>query len=174
MLTIKKVYKNGIASELGLEKGDSITEFDSHKAFDVLDYLYYDSQPFFTVTVLTKQGKVVTLEIEKDDFESLGVEFESDNLELKTCYNNCIFCFVDQMPKGMRPSLYVKDDDYRQSFLHGNFVTLTNVKKEDIERIIRLNLSPLYVSVQATDKKVREKLLGNRFAGNILEILKTF
>lgn len=172
MLKIKKVYKNGIAKELGLEKGDAILQFDSHPVLDVLDYLYYDNQPFFTLTILSKQGETVTVEIEKEDYESLGVEFESDNLELKTCRNNCVFCFVDQMPKGLRPSLYVKDDDYRQSFLHGNFVTLTNVTSADIERIVRLNLSPLYVSVQATDPETRVKLLNNRFAGNILSILE--
>ncbi len=172
MLKVKKVYKNGIGSELGIEKGDAIIEFNGSAVSDVLDYLYYDAQPYFTLTVLSKQGERVTVEIEKEDDESLGLEFESDNLDIKTCKNKCVFCFVDQMPKGLRPSLYVKDDDYRQSFLRGNFVTLTNVSGSDIERIIRLNLSPLYISVQVTDGEVRKKLLNNRFAGNILEILK--
>lgn len=171
MLKISKVYKNQIASEVGIRKGDIILAFDGFEAVDVLDYLFYDNQPFFTLTV--KSGdEEIDFEIEKSDDESLGLEFVSDNLEVKTCYNKCLFCFVDQMPKGMRPSLYLKDDDYRQSFLHGNFITLTNVSDFEIDRIIRLNLSPLYVSVQVTDAEVRTKLLGNRFAGDILNKLK--
>ncbi len=172
MLKILKVDKNGIGAELGFEKGDAILEFDGFEAVDVLDYTFYDYKDNFSITVLTKDGETVKVEIEKEEDETLGLTFESDNLELKTCYNNCVFCFVDQMPKGLRKSLYVKDDDYRQSFLRGNFITLTNASDRDIERIIRLNLSPLYVSVQVIDGKVREKMLGNRFAGNILEQLK--
>ncbi len=171
MLEISKVYKNSIAYELGLKKGDKLIEFDGFKIEDVLDYLYYDSLSFFTLTAVC-DGEEIEFEIEKEEDESLGVEFLSDNLEIKKCRNKCVFCFVDQMPKGLRDTLYIKDDDYRQSFLRGNFVTLTNVSDSDIDRIIRLNLSPLYVSVQATDKAVREKLLGNRFAGDILDKLK--
>ena len=171
MLKIKTVQKNLIADELGIKKGDEILSFDGFEAVDILDYLFYDSQNFFTLTV--KSGdEVIDFEIEKDEDESLGLTFTSDNLEVKTCRNKCLFCFVDQMPKGMRPSLYLKDDDYRQSFLHGNFVTLTNVSSEEIDRIIRLNLSPLYISVQVTDSEIRKKLLGNRFAGDVLEKLK--
>ena len=171
MLKISKVYKNQIADELGLKIGDEVLSFDGFIVEDVLDYLYYDSLTYFTLTVKS-QGEEIDFEIEKDEDESLGLEFESDNLEIKNCRNKCVFCFVDQMPKGMRPSLYLKDDDYRQSFLRGNFVTLTNVSDKEIDRIIRLNLSPLYVSVHATDCEVRKKLLGNRFAGEILEKLK--
>ncbi len=171
MLKIKTVRKNLIADELGIKKGDEVLSFDGFEAIDILDYLFYDSQTFFTLTV--KSGDVVVdYEIEKDEDESLGITFVSDNLEVKTCRNKCLFCFVDQMPKGMRPSLYLKDDDYRQSFLHGNFVTLTNVSSDEIDRIIRLNLSPLYISVQVTDSEIRKALLGNRFAGDILEKLK--
>ena len=171
MLKISKVYKNSIASELGIRKGDEVLAFDGFDAVDVLDYLYYDNQQFFILTVKSNKEEI-DFEIEKTDDESLGLEFESDNLQVKTCYNKCLFCFVDQMPKGMRPSLYLKDDDYRQSFLNGNFVTLTNVNDFEIDRIIRLNLSPLYVSVQVTDCQTREKMLGNRFAGDILKKLK--
>lgn len=171
MLKISSVTKNLIADELGIKSGDEILCFDNFDAVDVLDYLYYDSQTFFTLTVKSGQ-EVVEYEIEKDEEESLGLTFLSDNLQIKTCHNKCLFCFVDQMPKGMRPSLYVKDDDYRQSFLHGNFATLSNVSDEEIDRIIRLKLSPLYVSVHVTDGEIRKKLLSNRFAGNILEKLK--
>ena len=172
MLIISKVDKNGIGAELGFEKGDVIKEFDGFEAVDLLDYTFYDYKENFTITVLTKDGEEVNVEIEKDEDETLGLTFENDNLNLLTCHNKCIFCFVDQMPKGMRKSLYVKDDDYRQSFLCGNFITLTNVSNKDIERIIRLNLSPIYVSVQVTDGKLREEMLGNRFAGDILTKLK--
>lgn len=171
MLKISKIIKNNIADELGLKKGDEIVAFDGFLCKDVLDYLYYDSQNSFLLTV-SRNGEEFEYEIEKDEDESLGVVFESDNLEVLSCRNKCLFCFVDQMPKGMRPSLYVKDDDYRQSFLRGNFVTLTNVSDEEIDRIIRLNLSPLYVSVHVTDGEIRRKLLGNRFAGDILDKLK--
>lgn len=172
MLIISKVDKNGIGAELGFEKGDKIKEFDGFEAVDLLDYTYYDYKDNFTITVITKDNEEVKVEIEKDEDETLGLTFENDNLDLKTCRNKCIFCFVDQMPKGMRSSLYVKDDDYRQSFLCGNFITLTNVTDSDIDRIIRLNLSPMYVSVQVTDNKLREQMLGNRFAGDILSKLK--
>lgn len=172
MLKISQVDKNGIGAEIGLEVGDIIKEFDGFEAEDILDYTYYDYKENFTLTILTKDNLQVKVDIEKDEEESLGLSFESDNLELKTCYNNCIFCFVDQMPKNMRSSLYVKDDDYRQSFLCGNFITLTNVSDKDIDRIIRLNLSPLYVSVQTMDGELRKKMLNNKHAGNIFEKLK--
>lgn len=171
MLKISNVLKFNIGEEIGLKQGDEILAFDGFKVYDILDYLYYDSLQSFTMTVL-HDGEETECQIEKDEDESLGLEFYSDNLEIKSCYNKCVFCFVDQMPKGMRPSLYVKDDDYRQSFLRGNFVTLTNVKDEELDRIIRLKLSPIYVSVQATDSEVRKTLIGNRFAGDILDKLK--
>ena len=172
MLKISSVDKNGIGYELGFEKGDIIKEFDGFEAVDLLDYTFYDYKEEFTITVITNGGEEVKVEIEKEEDETLGLTFESDNLDLKTCRNKCVFCFVDQMPKGLRESLYVKDDDYRQSFLCGNFITLTNVSDSDIDRIIRLGLSPIYVSVQVTDGELREKMLGNRFAGDIISKLK--
>lgn len=172
MLKISKVEKNGIGRELGLKAGDVIVAFDGFSAEDVLDYTFYDYKESFSMTCFVKNKKHVTFEIEKDESESLGLIFESDNLDIKTCYNKCLFCFIDQMPPNMRKSLYVKDDDYRQSFLCGNFVTLTNVTDSDVDRIIRLKLSPLYVSVHAMDSDVRKKLLNNKNAGNISSILK--
>ena len=172
MLKISSVDKGGIGFEIGLEAGDSIKEFDGFEAVDILDYTFYDYKENFTLTILTKDNLLVKVDIEKDEDETLGLSFESDNLQLKTCYNNCIFCFVDQMPKNMRKSLYVKDDDYRQSFLCGNFVTLTNVNDKEIDRIIRLNLSPLYVSVQTMDATLRAKMLNNKNAVDIFEKLK--
>lgn len=169
MLKIVKVKRNSIAEELGLERGDEIVAFDGYPCEDELDYLYYCETDAFTMTVRDKRGKgEATLEVEKEEGEDLGIEFEK-NTAIRTCHNRCVFCFVDQMPKGMRESLYVKDDDYGMSFSCGNFVTLTNLPDEGLERIIRLKLSPLYVSVHTMNPTLRVKLLRNRFAGKITE-----
>ncbi len=152
-----------------MEVGDEIVAIDGHPCEDVLDYLYYLETDGFSMTVRDKRGTgETTVEIEKDEGEDLGVEFEKKTA-IRTCHNRCLFCFVDQMPKGMRESLYVKDDDYAMSFSCGNFVTLTNVTDEELERIIRLKLSPLYVSVHTMNPELRVKLLRNRFAGKIVE-----
>ncbi|MBO5736402.1 MAG: DUF512 domain-containing protein [Clostridia bacterium] len=169
MLKITKVKRNSIAKELGLEVGDEIIAFDGFACEDELDYLYYCETSGFTMTVRDKRGKgeaVVT--VEKDEGEDLGLEFVK-NTCIRTCHNRCVFCFVDQMPKGMRDSLYVKDDDYGMSFSCGNFVTLTNLSDEGLERIIRLKLSPLYISVHTMNPDLRVKLLRNRFAGKIVD-----
>ena len=169
MLKITKIKRNSIAKELGLEVGDQIVAFDGHPCEDELDYLYYCETDYFTMTVRDKRGQgEVTVEIEKEEGEDLGIEFEK-NTAIRTCHNRCVFCFVDQMPKGMRESLYVKDDDYAMSFSCGNFVTLTNLSNEGLERIIRLKLSPLYLSVHTMNPDLRVKLLRNRFAGKIVE-----
>ena len=169
MLKITKVKRNSIAKELGLEVGDEITAFDGYACEDELDYLYYCTQENFSMTVKDKRGgEEMTVEIEKDEDEDLGIEFEK-HTAIKTCHNRCVFCFVDQMPKGMRESLYVKDDDYGMSFTCGNFVTLTNLSDEGLERIIRLKLSPLYISVHTMNGELRKKLLRNRFADKIVK-----
>ena len=171
MLKISKVDAGSVGEELQLNIGDEILSFDGYPAEDLLDYLYYDEQEYFVMEV--KSGEeVVEFEVEKETDETLGLTFQSDNLEVKTCRNDCIFCFVAQMPEGMRDTLYVKDDDYRQSFLCGNYVTLTNVSDRELDRIIRLKLSPLYVSVHVTDGEIRKKMLRNRFADRILDQLK--
>ena len=169
MLKITKVKRNSIAKELGLEVGDEIVAFDSHPCEDELDYLYYVETDGFSMTVRDKRGNgEVTVDVEKDEGEDLGIEFVK-NTQIRTCHNRCVFCFVDQMPKGMRESLYIKDDDYGMSFSCGNFVTLTNLSDEGLERIVRLKLSPLYVSVHTMNPDLRVKLLRNRFAGKIVE-----
>ncbi|MBQ7769607.1 MAG: DUF512 domain-containing protein [Clostridia bacterium] len=169
MLKITKVKRNSIAKALGLEVGDEIVAFDGHLCEDELDYLYYCETDGFSMMVRDKRGNgEMTVDVEKDEGEDLGVEFEK-NTAIRTCHNHCVFCFVDQMPKGMRESLYVKDDDYGMSFSCGNFVTLTNLSDEGLERIIRLKLSPLYVSVHTMNPDLRVKLLRNRFAGKIVE-----
>ena len=169
MLKITKVKRNSIAKKLGLEVGDEIVAFDGYPCEDELDYLYYCETDGFMLTVRDhRTGAEATVEVEKDEGEDLGVEFEK-NTTLRTCCNRCVFCVVDQMPKGMRESLYVKDDDYGMSFSCGNFVTLTNLSDEGLERIIRLKLSPLYVSVHTMNPALRVKLLRNRHAGKIAE-----
>ena len=169
MLKITKVKRGSIAKSLGIEVGDEIIAFDGLPCEDELDYLYYIETDAFTMTVRDhRAGEEVTVEIEKEEGEDLGLEFEK-SASIRTCHNRCVFCFVDQMPKGMRESLYVKDDDYSMSFSCGNFVTLTNLSDEGLERIIRLKLSPLYVSVHTMNPELRVKLLRNRFAGKIVE-----
>lgn len=171
MLKIKEVEKGSLGEEIGLKAGDKILSFNGFDAEDILDYMFYDGEDGFSVTVRQSDG-TFTCDVEKDEDETLGLTFENDNLEIKTCHNDCIFCFVAQMPKNMRGSLYVKDDDYRQSVLYGNYVTLTNVSDKDLERIVRLKMSPLYISVQATDGEVRKTMLRNRFADKINKQLK--
>ena len=155
MLKITKVKRNSIAKELGLEVGDEIIAFDGFACEDELDYLYYVEAESFTMTVKDhRAGEEVTVQIEKEEGEDLGLEF-AKNDKIRTCHNRCVFCFVDQMPKGMGESLYVKDDDYGMSFSCGNFVTLTNLSDEGLERIIRLRLSPLYLSVHTMNPELR-------------------
>ncbi len=169
MLKITKVKRNSLASELGLEVGDEITAINGLLCEDELDLLFYEETDGFSMTVKDcRLGKETEVEVEKEEGEPLGVEIEKA-CSIRTCQNRCLFCFVDQMPKGMRESLYVKDDDYAMSFTCGNFVTLTNLSKEGLQRIIRLQLSPLYVSVHTLNKELRCKLLRNRFAGKIVE-----
>ena len=150
-----------------MEVGDEILAFDGYPCEDELDYLYYADKESFSMTVRDgRTGGEVTVEVEKYEDEEMGLEFEK-NTAIRTCRNRCVFCFVDQMPKGMRESLYVKDDDYSMSFTCGNFVTLTNLSDEGLERICRLHLSPLYISVHTMNAELRCKLLCNRFAGKI-------
>lgn len=173
MLKVSKVKRGSPAKALGIEVGDEILAVDGFACVDELDYIYYADKENFSLTVKdNRSGEETTVEVEKNFGEDFGVEFEK-NQTLKTCRNRCVFCFVDQMPKGMRESLYCKDDDYTMSFTCGNFVTLTNVTDEDIQRIIRLKLSPLYVSVHTLNGELREKLMRNRFAGKIKTQIET-
>ena len=173
MLKITKVKRNSVAKALGLEKGDKIIAFDGLPCEDELDIVYFTEQESFSMTVQNKRtGEEHTLQVEKQAGESLGIGFAKDE-KIKTCHNRCVFCFVDQMPKGMRESLYVKDDDYAMSFACGNFVTLTNVSDEALARIVRLQLSPLYVSVHTINPDLRVKLLRNRHAGKIAQQIDT-
>lgn len=163
--------KSALAKKYKLKKGDKILSFDGFAAEDTLDYVFYDSKPQFSMRISGANGEEREIFIEKPEDESLNLLF-SQNDKIRTCRNRCVFCFIDQMGKGMRKSLYVKDDDYTMSFMCGNFVTLTNVDDKDLDRIIRLHLSPLYVSVHTTDENLRCELIGNRFAGRITKQLE--
>ncbi len=166
-----KIAKVGdLAKKLGFKVGDDIKRIGGYDALDVLDYLYFDNERKFDVE-LVREGKPHTLHVRKKDGQSLEIEFEEE-MKPNVCRNKCIFCFVDQLPKGMRESLYVKDDDYRYSFMCGSYVTMTNVSEEDIERIIRLRLSPLYISVHAYDDNVRELMLKNPHTKKLIPYMK--
>lgn len=170
---IAQVAQDSIASELGLVPGDKIISVNGQPMKDLIDLSFALSDESVELLVEKVNGEQEILDIEKDYDDDLGIEFESAVFDgVRTCANKCIFCFVDQMAPDMRPSLYVKDDDYRLSFLYGNFVTLTNLTKTDMNRIQRLHLSPLYVSVHTTDSEIRERMLHNKRAGGIMEQLK--
>jgi putative radical SAM enzyme (TIGR03279 family) len=170
---ISKVYPDSIAEEMEIEPGDKLLSINGTEVKDIIDYKYLMADEYIEIEIEKKDGEVWTLEIEKDYQEDLGVDFEVSIMDkARSCCNNCLFCFIDQLPKGMRESLYFKDDDSRLSFLQGNFVTLTNMKDEDIDRIIRYRISPINVSVHTTNPELRVKMLNNRFAGNIYERLE--
>lgn len=173
MLKILQLDKNSIAQKIGLKKDDVIVAFDGENAKDMLDVAYYDSQSDFSITVL-RGDKDKTFHVKKDAYVPMGWDFyEQCYIEPRWCANKCVFCFVDQLPKGQRSTLYVKDDDWRLSFVSGNYVTLTNITDQEVERIISKKFSPLYVSVHATDDTIRRKLLGNPKARPIMQLLKT-
>lgn len=170
---ISDVELDSIADEIELEAGDEILSIDGCKLTDLIDYNFYCKTEFLTLSVKKLNGELEDIEIEKDFDEPLGIIFESAVFDkIKPCLNKCIFCFVDQQPKGLRDTLYIKDDDYRLSYLQGTYVTLTNLKEEDKNRIARMHLGPLYVSVHTTNPELRVKMLRNPNAGKIMDDLK--
>ncbi|MDO5517451.1 MAG: DUF512 domain-containing protein [Clostridium sp.] len=171
---ITSIAPGSIAEEVGIEKNDALISINGKKVNDIIDYKFLsDDEELVLEIEKADSGEIWEVEIEKDYGEELGIEFGGGLIDkAKRCSNKCIFCFIDQLPKGMRQSLYFKDDDSRLSFLQGNFVTLTNMKEEDIDRIINYHISPINVSVHTTNPELRVKMLNNRFAGNILERLK--
>lgn len=170
---ISKVYKNSIAEELGIEVDDILISINGQKIQDIIEYKFLISDEYLEVEIQKKNREIYIYEIEKDYDDDLGIEFTNPIIDkAKSCRNKCVFCFIDQLPKGMRETLYFKDDDSRLSFLQGNFVTLTNMKDEDIDRIIRYRISPINISVHTTNPDLRVKMLGNRFAGSVYERMK--
>ena len=170
--TIHKIIPNSIAEELELEVGDTLISINGNPIKDIFDYQYLIQDEYIEVLVRRENGEEWLLEIDKDYEEDLGIEFENGLMDkYRSCRNKCIFCFIDQMPKGMRETLYFKDDDSRLSFLQGNYVTLTNMSGEDVDRIIRYHLSPINISFQTTNPELRCMMLHNRFAGESLKLV---
>ena len=172
---IDSIEENSIAEEIGFESGDSIVSINGKKPRDLIDYQILISEEYLNISVIDKNKKVHNINIEKDQDANLGINFKDALFDsIKQCNNNCPFCFIDQQPSGKRKTLYIKDDDYRLSFLYGSYLTLTNLTKDDWERISIQKLSPLFISVHATDPKTREKLLKNKKAGEILNQISWF
>lgn len=172
---VGSVMLGSIAEEMGLEAGDAILEINGNTIEDIFDYQYYTQDEELNILVETKDGERVTLEIEKDADEDLGIIFDNGLMDnYRSCHNKCIFCFIDQNPPGMRESLYFKDDDSRLSFLQGNYVTLTNMSDHDIDRIIKYHLSPINISFHTMNPELRCKMLKNRFAGEALKKVDRF
>tara|TARA_B100000902_G_scaffold398649_1_gene466241 strand:- start:1232 stop:2644 length:1413 start_codon:yes stop_codon:yes gene_type:complete len=166
---IESVENNSIAEEIGFESGDSIISINGKKPRDLIDYQILISDEILDISVLDKNKNIHNISIEKDQDDSLGINFKDALFDsIKQCNNECPFCFIDQQPHGKRKSLYVKDDDYRLSFLYGSYLTLTNLKEDDWNRISTQKLSPLFISIHATDPKTREQLLKNKKASQIL------
>lgn len=169
---IANVEPGSIAEELELEAGDILLEINGNNIEDVFDYHYFMNEEYVELLVRKADGEEWELEIEKEFEEDLGLSFENGMMDdYRHCTNKCIFCFIDQMPPGMRETLYFKDDDTRLSFLQGNYVTLTNLKEKDVEKIIKYKLSPINISFQTTNPQLRCKMLHNRFAGESLKIV---
>lgn len=163
------------ADKAGIKKGETLLSINSNEIVDVLDYRFYQVDRKLTLEVEDENKNVRTIEMTKGEYEEIGLEFETYLMDKQhSCRNKCIFCFIDQLPKGMRESLYFKDDDSRLSFLFGNYITLTNITEHEIDRIIKMHISPINVSVHTTNPELRCKMMNNRFAGDTLKYLKRF
>ncbi len=170
---ITAVEAGSAADELGVEPGDRLIAIGGNEIEDIFDYRYYCEDSYLEVLLEKADGEEWLLEIDKEPEEDLGLTFENGLMdEYRSCRNKCIFCFIDQMPPGMRETLYFKDDDSRLSFLQGNYITLTNMSEKDLERVIRFHLAPINISVHATDPELRCRMLHNRFAGNVMERMR--
>ncbi|OPZ73285.1 MAG: hypothetical protein BWY80_00966 [Firmicutes bacterium ADurb.Bin456] len=172
-LVVVRVKPGGIAEEMGIVRGDRLVAINGTPVHDLIDYRFWAADEDISLELNKVNGEKWVLDLEKDYDEDLGLEFEGAGFgPTIPCSNHCLFCFVDQMPPGMRKSLYVKDDDYRLSFWSGNFITLTNVTEQELQRIISMRLSPLYISVHSTNPGLRRRMLGNSRAGLIMEQLR--
>ncbi|MEA4962014.1 DUF512 domain-containing protein [Lutispora sp.] len=169
---IQEVLEGSIADELEIEKDDKILSINGEAVGDILEYKYLISDEFLILEIEKPDGEIWELEIEKEYDEDLGLLFGGIIDEPKSCHNKCIFCFIDQLPKGMRKTLYFKDDDTRLSFLQGNFLSLTNIKDKDIEKIIKFRISPINISVHTTDMELRKRMLNNKNADKLLEYMR--
>ena len=174
-VVIKSVEKGSPAYKAGIRDGDTLVSIDGNEIVDVLDYRFYQDNERLTVQFIDSAGKTKTAKIKKDEYEELGLDFETYLMDNKhSCRNKCVFCFIDQLPKGLRESLYFKDDDSRLSFLFGNYITLTNITEHEVERIIKMHISPINISVHTTNPELRVKMMANKNAGRVLEIIDRF
>jgi len=172
---IDSVIKGSPADKKGIKSGDKILALNGEEIMDVLDYRFYQNEKRLKVEIETAEGKVKKITVHKKEYDELGPMFDSYLMDKQhSCRNKCIFCFIDQLPKGMRDTLYFKDDDSRLSFLFGNYITLTNLSEHEINRIIKMHISPVNISVHTTNKELRCKMMNNRFAGESLDVLRRF
>lgn len=163
---------DSIAGRHSIHAGDTLLRINGHEILDVLDYRFYMADSRLDIELLDPQGRPRRVRIDKDEYADIGLSFATYLMDQKrSCRNHCIFCFIDQLPSGMRESLYFKDDDARLSFLMGNYITLTNLSEREVQRIIDMHISPMNVSVHTTNPELRSKVMGNRFAGRSLDIL---
>ena len=175
MTVICSVDAHSPASRAGIKVGEQLLQVNGHSVVDVLDYKFYTYDPKLTLVLRNPQGKERTVKVRKQEGEELGLNFETYLMDkARCCANRCIFCFVDQLPKGMRDTLYFKDDDARLSFLMGNYITMTNLSPRELDRIVDLRVSPINISVHATDPDLRVKMLGHCNAGQIMSIMERF
>ena len=171
MVTITEVLPRSRAHKAGIRAGDVLISIDDNSINDVLDYRFYLASKNITLLIM-RDGKQIKVKIKKQEYDDIGLDFETPLMDKKhSCENKCVFCFIDQLPKGMRSSLYFKDDDSRLSFLHGNYITLTNLSTEDIDRIIKMRISPVNVSVHTTNPELRVKMMKNKRSGEVLSYL---
>ena len=169
------VNQNSPAARAGVQKGETLLSINTNEIADVLDYRFYQVNRELELEIQSADGNVRKVNVHKGEYEELGLEFETYLIDKQhSCRNKCIFCFIDQLPKGLRKSLYFKDDDSRLSFLFGNYITLTNITEHEIKRIIKMHISPINVSVHTTNPELRCKMMNNRFAGDTLKYLKRF
>ncbi|MBR7071699.1 MAG: DUF512 domain-containing protein [Clostridia bacterium] len=174
-VVIDAVEHDSPAERVGICAGDVLISLNGHEIMDVLDYRFYQTERRIAVSVLQPSGKTKKYHLKKREEEEIGLLFETYLMDQKrSCRNKCIFCFIDQLPKGLRESLYFKDDDSRLSFLFGNYITLTNITEHEIERIIRMHINPINISVHTTNPELRVKMMANKNAGEALKIIRRF
>ena len=174
MVKITDVEKNSRAAKRGILPGDTLVKINGNEINDVLDYRFYLTECLVDITLL-RDGEEYSVSIKKGEYDDIGLDFETPLMDKKqTCKNGCIFCFIDQNPEGLRDSLYFKDDDSRLSFIHGNYITLTNMSDKDIDRIIKMRISPINISVHTTNPELRVKMMKNKRSGEVLDYLSRF
>lgn len=174
-VVINDIMDNSHAQKAGIKKGDTLISINGHEIVDVLDYRFYQLNRDIQLVISIKENKLKNIHLRKAEYDEIGLLFDTYLMdEQKSCRNKCIFCFIDQLPKGLRDTLYFKDDDSRLSFLFGNYITLTNLTEHEIDRIINMHISPINVSVHTTNPELRCKMMNNRFAGKALDTLRKF